>query len=649
MSQTPSTVIATLDLSDLSEGEILRTLEPLRPAEEVFAASWETPLTQWGGFKVDSGIFLERTEAGPRLRFAETRSGAAERAIVTGGEGLRDCCITATFEPVGVEAGPHVDRDDCHQALAGIVFRMQTSRWYYQFGIEGRGRAVLYRRRDDEWFVLAEQDVELPEGPIALSVELDGDGIRAACAELEVAFLATDTMYAAGKAGYRTLGESVLTDLRVTCSPWQARRNAARAAMLLSAFEERACQVPDAVLVDTLDPQAMGGTPTFADFACPGRFDMLLAGEERLRALDASGEEMWRVEEPVRNPVLSRTHDGEAGRLIYALTGQRKVVDRANVSGIVTAQAVQNEMIVIRGCDGEILARAELPVEEGDMRFFDWSPESAALQDPAGFDIVLREWRQDMGGGGGRVWALDRNLKELWFHQQEGAHYGHHWALAFHDIDGDGRDELLAGGHMYNGDGSVIWRHDRAEEMWRIDGAQHYDAVALGDLSGDAEADPVAFLMGGSAGVYVVDARTGETRAVHRIGHAQGRTICNLRDDLPGKQVMAVTRWGNFGIITLLAGDGSRLWTIQPDYVGQGCAQINWAGRNLLWTNTSRQVQALYDGFGRQVKALTELTRAYGDGPRMEVTTSVIRRSDDPRELLALGSGGKLRLFGPEA
>jgi hypothetical protein len=649
MEQTSHNVIAALDLSDLPEGEILRTLEPLSAAETAFLASWETPLIQWGGFRVNSDIVLESPASGPQLRFPATRSGAAERVIATGGEWLRDCCITTTFEPVGTEAQPHVDRDACRQSLAGIVFRMQTSRWYYQFAVEGRSRVVLYRRRDDEWHVLAHQDVVLPHGPITLQVELDGDGMRASCHELDVDILATDTMFTAGKAGYRTLGGSVLHDLCVTRAPWQERRNAARAAMLTSALAGRSCHVPDAVLVDTLDLEALGGTPTFADFAEPGRFDMLVTNEQGLRALDACGEEIWRVEEPVRNPVLSRTHDGDGGRLIYAFTGQRKIVDRASVSGDVAAQAVQNEMVVIRGGDGVILARAQLPVEKGDMRFFDWSPESAALQDPAGFDIVLREWREDMGGGGCRLWALDRNLNQLWFHQQEGAYYGHHWALAFHDIDGDGRDELLAGGHMYSNDGRVLWRHDRADEMWGINGAQHYDAVALGALSADPGVDPVAFLMGGSAGVYVVDAQTGQTRAVHRIGHAQGRVICNLREDMPGDQVIAVTRWGNFGIITLLAGDGSRLWTIQPDYVGQGCAQINWAGRNLLWTNTSRQVQALYDGFGRQVKALTELTRAYGDGPRMTVSATVVRRGREPRELLALGSQGKLRLFGPDA
>lgn len=649
MRNQSDTALAALDLDQLPEGEILNTLEPLSAEERAFLETWQTPLLQWGGFKVKSDLFVEVDPAGPSLRFVRTRSGAAERVLAAGDASLRECRVTAVCQPVDAEASPHVDRHDCTEALAGVVFRMETSRWYYQFGIEGRRRLVLYRRRDDEWLELAAQSVELPEGPIALRVELDGDGIRATCAQLGVIFEVTDTVFPAGKAGYRSLGESVLHELCIEVAPWQARRNARLSGQQAGSLAARSEATPDPALLDTLDLESLGGLPLFCDFAAEGRHDMLLTTDSGMRGLDASGEEMWRLDEPVRNPVLSRACDDGGGRLIYAFTGERKVVERANVSGAVAATVVQSQMVVVRGRDGEVLARGELPSEEGDMRFFDWSPGSASLQNPDGLDIVLREWRQDMGGGGCRLWALDRDLEPLWHHRQEGAHYGHHWSLAFSDIDGDGTEELLAGGYMYDGDGAVLWRHDRAEEMWEIDGAQHYDAVALGNLSGDGDTDPVAFLMGGSAGVYVVDARTGQTRATHRIGHAQGRVLCQLRDDLPGDQVVAVTRWGNFGIITLLGGDGSRLWTIQPDYVGQGCAQVNWAGRNLLWTNTSRQVQALYDGEGRQVKALRALSELYGDALRMEVSTGVVRRGDDPRELLALGVRGKVYLFAPDA
>jgi len=649
MATNPNDVLAALDLTGLQEGEVLRPLEPLSAGERAFLETWETPLLQWGGFKVDSDIRVEAGTSGRCLRFARTRSGAAERVLATGDASLRECRIAAVCEPIDTESQPHVDRHHCTRALAGIVFRMVTSRWYYQFGVEGRRRLVLYRRRDDEWLELAARDVEFPDGPLTLTVELDGDGIRAFCPDVDLVFEATDTAFAAGKAGYRTLGESVLHDLRVEMAPWQARRNARQATQRATADAARARATPDAALVDTLDLASLGGAPVFADFAAEGRFDMLVATDAGLRGLDAAGEEMWRLDEPVRNPVLSRSCDAGGGRLIYAFTGERKVVERANVNGAVAATVVQSQMVVIRGRDGEVVARAELPAEEGDMRFYDWSPGSGSLQDPGGLDIVLREWRQDMGGGGCRLWALDRDLQPLWDHRQEGAHYGHHWSLAFCDIDGDGAEELLAGGYMYDGDGTVLWRHDRAEEMWAIDGAQHYDAVALGNLSGDADTDPVAFLLGGSAGVYIVDANTGQTRATHRIGHAQGRVLCQLRGDLPGDQVVAVTRWGNFGIITLLAGDGSRLWSIQPDYVGQGCAQVSWAGRNLLWTNTSRQVQGLYDGEGRLARPLPEVTRLYGDAPRMEVSTAVIRRGGDPQEYLALGARGSLYLFGPDA
>lgn len=104
--------------------------------------------------------------------------------------------------------------------------------------------------------------------------------------------------------------------------------------------------------------------------------------------------------------------------------------------------------------------------------------------------------------------------------------------------------------------------------MLAVYGAAHYDAVALGALAGDPELDPVAMLISGSNGVYVVDALTGRTRVHHRVGHAQGCVLAKVRTDLPGQQVLVATRWGNMGILTLLSGRGERLWTIQPDYIG---------------------------------------------------------------------------------
>jgi hypothetical protein len=171
----------------------------------------------------------------------------------------------------------------------------------------------------------------------------------------------------------------------------------------------------------------------------------------------------------------------------------------------------------------------------------------------------------------------------------------------------------------------------------------------LGELAGDDAVDPVAFLMGGSAGVYVVDGLTGRTRAIHRVGHAQGRFVGKVRADLPGKQVMVVTRWGNYGILTLFSGYGDHLWSIQPDYIGQGSCPVTWGDLDaqLIWMNTSGPVQAFYDGYGRRVKTLPELSKLWGDRMRRDVVTRAVRIGTDPWDYLTVTLDDNLYAFGP--
>jgi hypothetical protein len=379
----------------------------------------------------------------------------------------------------------------------------------------------------------------------------------------------------------------------------------------------------------------------FRDFVELERYDMLVEGAH-LRAFTSDGEPLWEVPERVRRCVFSR-ECGPDGRLIYGLTGTREAS---------LGHTVQDELIVIEGQSGIVLARTELPPTARDLTMWDLSPTSAALSSEDATDIVLREWRADFENGGIDLWAYDRDLNLLWKRSQDGsgAHLGHTYAVAFHDIDGDARDEILAGGVMYDSDGTVLWMHDHMDEMLRIMGAKHYDAVVLGDIAGSPEDDPTALLIAGSAGVYVVDALTGETRAVHRIGHAQNYTTGKVRPDLPGMEVVVTTQWGNFGIVTLLSGRGERLWTIQPDYVGRGATPVRWgsAGHRFVWTNTSARAQAFYDGHGRLVKRLPELSRVWGNGMDHVRRGTVIHMDRDPGDYLTLASEGVLYIFGPD-
>lgn len=647
MKRLPVEYEVSLGLS-LDDCEIGPVLDPMGEAYGGVFAGWQTPLAPWGGFRLPSGLAVVDDGGDAVLEFNGGEPGRPQERALVGEEIYGDGQIAAELRFLAEASGPHMDRMEVDLALAGVVFRQETSRRYYQFGVEGGRRAVLYRRQDDEWTLLAQQEVSVPDGYLELQVWLDGGGIRCRCAGLNVDFFVTDEAYPYGKVGVRALGKARLARFAWWQSPGQRRDDGQRRQAALAAVQVRGDKVPDAVWVRTFEHEVLGGAPRFVDLAVEGRFDLLVEGQ-RPRALTATGEVLWEGQAPLHGVVCSRDC-GPQGRLLYGFTGERSRRQAANVTGKVDDQVVWAEMCVLSGKDGQVLAKGPVPDLHETARRPDYATTDGRLT-AAGGDIVLREWRDDKEGGGVNLWAYDADLQPLWHVEQQGAWYGHHWAVRFCDVDGDGNDELLAGGKLYDAGGQLLWVHDRDAEMLRITGARHYDAVAVGDLGGDDELDPTAFLISGSAGVYVVDALTGRTRARHAVGHAQGCVLGKVRPDLPGTEVLVATRWGNMGILTLFSGRGQRLWTIQPDYIGQGAVPVRWGDgeAQLIWTNTSAQAQALYDGYGRCVKELPALRRLWGQRPRRAVGGQPLRLGDDGVEYLGLTLDGQTQVFGPEA
>ncbi len=645
-------IIAAIDLTAATLGPVLDPQSEPTDTDRRCFTGWATPLAPWGGWRLPSCFSVEKDDGRQVLALLSDPHGTIERALVADALDLRDGRIVAEVRPLAAHANNNADRHGVGEALAGVVFRWQTSRSYYQFAIEGRRRAVLLRRRDDEWLPLAEQPVEVPEGAyLTLEVQLDGDGIRATCEQLGVDLFATDTTFHSGKAGIRLHGAANVASVRILQTPAQKDRDDARALVRQNSIRRLGADIPDPVLIRTYDLDALGGSPTFCDFAEEGRFDLLVPTPTGLRALTPEGQVLW--ETPIDRPSMVEPSTGvcDEGRLLYVLAGERRGEEAVNVVGGAYRMAVQDEMLVLSGRTGQVLARKriDVPIDEAMLRHLDWSDGTGNLRGGGAFDIVLREWRKDRGGGGIHLWAFDRELNLLWDHTIDTAWYGHHYAVAFADVNRDGRDELLAGGILLDASGQVLWTHDLAEEELAIPHAQHYDAVAVGDLADDDASDPVAFLLGGSSGCYVVDARTGRTRAAHRIGHAQGRFVGKLRDDIPGRQVVAATRWGNMGTLTLFTGRGERLWTIQPDYVGQGSCPVTWGSvrPQLLWTNTSVGVQGFHDGYGRRVKELTILQELCGSRPRRGIGSRPVRLGRAETDYLGLALERTLHVFGP--
>jgi hypothetical protein len=169
----------------------------------------------------------------------------------------------------------------------------------------------------------------------------------------------------------------------------------------------------------------------------------------------------------------------------------------------------------------------------------------------------------------------------------------------FYDVDGDGREEVLPGYELFDGDGNLLWRMEGADYIERR--GDHVDHAAFGPIGPRGE--PRIGIAGSSAGFFLVDAENGKVLRHHRMGHAQSIQAGNFRPDLPGLEMWVGDRWDNYGLTALYGADGRNLCTFEPDNVPGGGATVNWTGdgRELFLLSRSPRSLGLYDAEGRRV------------------------------------------------
>lgn len=647
-----------LPIETLPLGDIAPPLDPDHPTWGLLSG-WDDAFAPWGGYKVTSCKTCVEDEGARALLFSAI---VADRSLLTGQPHWREHALHCTLKPLDAETPPCDDALYSRQPRAGLVFRMETSRRHYFFCIESKTRLVLYRRIDDEWFILAERTFPRIDGIVTLQVELCGDGIHAACPELDVDVQVTDTWIRHGRAGFRSRGNCLLHALEISADPVQQRVNAAterEARNLTLALRAALPEAREVGGVDLLEGERLIGVsgyddPSSFDFHSPGRHDLLLKTPSGMKALTWTGKTLWENSVlPLREVIASTDRQSDGSRRIYCMAGERQGETRVGAHGQVKRESTADELIVLHGKTGEVLARRTLPPESERSRIIKYglSFETGCQKEPGAIDIVLKK---DFGRGEYDVWAYDRQLQLRW-QSRVMPPYGHANAVHLIDLNGDGRAEVLVGGTLLSADGEVIWVHDRMREMMdhatRMDQRgvpEHYDAVVAGNLDGLQPERPVAFLIGGNQGVYVVDALTGRTLSCHRIGHAQWAMPCKVRADLPGTQVMVGTRWNNFGILTLFSGRGDRLWSIQPDFILQGACPVQWVpeGPQHIWHNTTPDRMALYDGHGREALPLDAPRRLLAGRPPRSYKCISLRQSPEAPHLLGIQLNRRIHLYG---
>jgi hypothetical protein len=124
-----------------------------------------------------------------------------------------------------------------------------------------------------------------------------------------------------------------------------------------------------------------------------------------------------------------------------------------------------------------------------------------------------------------KMWALDRNFNLLWTHEGNPGHFP--WV---YDLDGDGKDEVMAGYDLLDSKGELQWSCSDLDD--------HADCIWVGDVDGDGEPELV---IGGSVTV-MYDRHGLELWRYDGSIESQHIALGKFRLDLPGLQIAGLDR-----------------------------------------------------------------------------------------------------------
>lgn len=264
------------------------------------------------------------------------------------------------------------------------------------------------------------------------------------------------------------------------------------------------------------DTTPAGGRPTVraGDLTGDGRMELLLAqGDDidatrtphlvtSLTAMTLEGDVVWQFGDVDAD---GGSHGADYPVQVWDVDG-----DGANE----VACVVDDEFLVLEGATGEVQARHELP-----------HPDAHDCIVPANLsggdgprEVLLKDRYR-------RVWAMDENFDVLWTHRGTVGHYP--WPA---DLDGDGRDEVVAGYDCLGPDGDVRW-------SMPIDDA-HADCVWVADVDDDGEREVLV----GEGGMYCYDADGTERWRNREPREVQHLAPGNFRPDAPALEVAGLDR-----------------------------------------------------------------------------------------------------------
>ncbi|MCL4782604.1 MAG: hypothetical protein KJZ70_06175 [Bryobacterales bacterium] len=508
--------------------------------------------------------------------------------------------------------------------VAGVVFRYHTNMHYYRFGISGGNRAVLslhmplekaFRVRDVREIASAEFHYDT-DRYYTLRVENSGPSIRA-FVDGKLVLEASSSELLQGKTGVTAAVPARFQDFRVSASDETEKKIAERIRQRNNELERLRAENPQPKLWKKFETPGYGAgrNVRFGDLNGDGVIDMLIGQNipqvrgdafdsiSCLTAVDLDGKILWQSGRPdPRNGLLTNDTPFQ----IHDVDGDGR-----------------NEVVLIRDFQLQILDGST-----GKLRKWAWMPKAPPSRErpfervngdsiafvnlsgnPARHEILVKD-RYD------NFWVFNNSLEMLWTGSGQLGHYPY-------PFPSEGRDLIAIGYALWDHTGKQLWSNDRVLH-------DHSDAVMMGNLSGDPNAEPRIYSSGSDEGFLMFD-RSGKLLKHVRVGHNQSPAVGRFRPDLPGLQYMGINFWRNPGIVTLFDFDGNILTQGEPIHTGSCMLPVNWRGdgQEFVFLSGGPKQGGMIDGHLRRVVM-------FPDDGHPALAASVLNLTGDARDEIVL-------------